>query len=125
MEIQKLTKSEIVVMNILWGMPEGGTIHQVLEKYDEPKPAYTTVATFLKILQTKGFVTSEKQQRKTLLFKPTITKDEYSRATMEEVKKDLFGGSLKKLMNFFVRDEQLTEKDVEELLSMIKQNNKE
>lgn len=110
-------------MNILWELPEGGTIHQVLEKYEEPKPAYTTVATFLKILQNKGFVTSEKYQRKALLFKPTITKDEYSRATMEEVKKDLFGGSIKKLMNFFVREEQLSKEDIEELLSMIKNEN--
>lgn len=118
--MQTLTKSEIVIMNVLWELPEGGTIHQVLEKYEDPKPAYTTVATFLKILQNKGFVTSEKYQRKTLLFKPTITKDEYSRATMEEVKKDLFGGSIKKLMNFFVREEQLSKEDIEELLSMIK-----
>lgn len=121
--MQTLTKSEIVIMNILWELPEGGTIHQVLEKYEEPKPAYTTVATFLKILQNKGFVTSEKYQRKALLFKPTITKDEYSRATMEEVKKDLFGGSIKKLMNFFVREEQLSKEDIEELLSMIKNEN--
>lgn len=121
--MQTLTKSEIVIMNILWELPEGGTIHQVLEKYEEPKPAYTTVATFLKILQNKGFVTSEKYQRKALLFKPTITKDEYSRATMEEVKKDLFGGSIKKLMNFFVREEQLSKEDIEELLSLIKNEN--
>ena len=122
MQNQTLTRSEIVIMNILWEMPEGGTIHDILERYDEPKPAYTTIATFLKILQNKGFVDSKKYKGKTLLFTPSVTKEEYSRKTLDEVKKDLFDGSIKSLMNFFVRDEQLTKKDIEELLVLIEQN---
>ena len=51
-----LTKAEIQIMNILWEMPEGGCVHDIIEHYDEPKPAYTTIATFMKILQNKKFV---------------------------------------------------------------------
>ena len=51
-----LTKAEIQVMNILWEMPDGGCVHDIVERYDEPKPAYTTIATFMKILQNKEFV---------------------------------------------------------------------
>ena len=46
-----LPKAEIQVMNILWEMPDGGCVHDIVERYDEPKPAYTTIATFMKILQ--------------------------------------------------------------------------
>ncbi len=121
MQNQTLTRSEIIIMNILWDMPDGGTIHDILERYEEPKPAYTTIATFVKILQNKGFLQSQKHIGKTLLFKTCVTKEEYSRRTIEEVKKDLFDGSIKSLMNFFVRDEQLTQKDIEELLDLVKQ----
>ncbi len=51
-----LTKAEIQIMNILWEMPEGGCVHDIIARYDEPKPAYTTIATFMKILQNKKFV---------------------------------------------------------------------
>lgn len=122
MQNQTLTKSELVIMNMLWEMADGATIHSILDRYGETRPAYTTVATFLKILQNKGFVTSEKCKGKTLLFKAAVSKDEYSRRTMEDVKKDLFGGSLKSLLNFFVREEQLTQQDFEELLLMVKHN---
>ena len=49
-----LTKAEIQVMNILWEMPEGGCVHDIIEHYEEPKPAYTTIATFMKILLNKN-----------------------------------------------------------------------
>ena len=55
MQNQTLTKSEMTVMNILWEMPDGGTVYDVLAKYEEPKPAYTTTATFMKILEKKGY----------------------------------------------------------------------
>lgn len=52
-----LTKAEMQVMNILWSLPSmKGTISDVLEGYGEKKPAYTTVATFMKILLNKGYV---------------------------------------------------------------------
>ena len=54
-----LTKAEIQIMNILWEMPEGGCVHDIIEHYDEPKPAYTTIATFMKILQNKKFVATK------------------------------------------------------------------
>ena len=54
----ELTRAELQVMNILWDIRKG-TVAEVLEQYPEPKPAYNTVLTFLRILKEKGFVTSE------------------------------------------------------------------
>lgn len=121
MQNQTLTKSEMTVMNILWEMPDGGTVYDVLAKYDEPKPAYTTTATFMKILEKKGYLEARKLSGRTYTYFPLISKEEYSRRAMQEVKKDLFDGSAKSLLSFFVQEEGLTAEDIQELLSLVKQ----
>lgn len=120
MQNQVLTKSEMTVMNILWEMPEGGTVYDVLDRYYEPKPAYTTVATFLKILEKKGYLEAKKLSGRTFTFFPLVSKEEYSRRAMEGVKNDLFDGSAKSLLSFFVQEEGLSAEDIEELLSLVK-----
>ena len=103
MQNQTLTKSEMTVMNILWEMPDGGTVYDVLEKYEEPKPAYTTIS------------------GRTYTYFPLISKNEYSRRAIQEVKKDLFDGSAKSLLSFFVQNEGLSADDIKELLQLIKE----
>lgn len=114
-----LTKAEIVIMNILWTMPEGGTVYDVLEHYDEPKPAYTTVATFLKILQNKGYVRAEKYQGRQQRFIPLVTKDEYTSQVLGEVKDDFFDGSGLSFVKFFMKKEQMTAEQLRELIEMV------
>ena len=118
-----LTKAEIQIMNILWDMPEGGCVHDIIAHYDEPKPAYTTIATFMKILQNKKFVEYRKTSGKTHIYYPLMTKEEYTRKVMNEVKDNFFGGSKSSLLTFFVREEKLTEAEIEELIDIIKQTN--
>ena len=118
-----LAKAEIQIMNILWEMPEGGCVHDIIEHYDEPKPAYTTIATFMKILQNKKFVEYRKAGGKTHIYYPLMTKEEYTRRVMNEVKDNFFGGSSSSLLKFFVREEKLTEEDIEELIRMVKEEN--
>ena len=98
-----LTKAEIQVMNILWEMPDGGCVHDIVERYDEPKPAYTTIATFMKILQNKEFVGFRKLTGKTHIYYPLLTKEEYTRKVMNEVKENFFGGSGSSFLKFFVK----------------------
>jgi predicted transcriptional regulator len=116
-----LTKAEIQIMNILWDMPEGGCVHDIIARYDEPKPAYTTVATFIKILQNKAFVGYRKTTGKAHIYFPLITKEEYTRQVMTEVKDNFFGGCKSSFLKFFAREEKLTKDDVQELLDMINQ----
>lgn len=114
-----LTKAEMQIMNILWELPEGGCVHDIIAHYDEPKPAYTTVATFMKILLNKEFVTFRKGQKKTQIYYPLLTREEYTRQVMNDVKKNFFGGSGSSLLKFFVNEEKLSEADIRELLEMI------
>lgn len=124
-ENRTLTKAEMEIMNYLWSMDEGGTVRDVLECYPEPQPAYTTTATFLKILTQKGFIRPEKREneRKTFFFRPLISRDEYRRQVMEEVKDSFFDGSVKSLVSFFVQEEKMSESDLKELLNMVNHQN--
>ncbi|MBR1667234.1 MAG: BlaI/MecI/CopY family transcriptional regulator [Bacteroidaceae bacterium] len=123
-ENKTLTKAEMEIMNYLWDIGgEGGTVRDVLERYPAPPPAYTTTATFLKILTQKGFVATEKRkgEGKTYLFRPLISRDEYRKRVVEDVKDSFFGGSVKSLVSFFVQEEKLSETELKELLEMVSQ----
>ena len=114
-----LTKAEMQVMNILWEIGKGSTIHEIISHYDEPKPAYTTVATFLKILLNKGFVEFRKLSGKTHTYYPLITKQQYTRTVMKDVQDSLFGGSSAKLVKFFVEQEKMSNEEIKELIELI------
>ncbi len=118
-----LTKSEIQVMNALWDMPDGGCIHDVIARYPDPKPAYTTISTFLKILLNKGFVEFRKLSGKTHTYYPLISREQYTDHVMNDVKESFFGGSGSSLVKFFVEKEQMSEKEIEELVEIIKNCN--
>ena len=124
MKQQTLTKSEMQVMNILWTLDRGACVNDILAQYPDPKPAYTTIATFLKILTQKGFVEHKKGTGKLLIYSPLITKEKYRRQVMEEVKDDFFGNSFKSMFSFFVREEHLTAEEIQELLDQIKEEEK-
>lgn len=118
-----LTKSEIQVMNALWDMPDGGCIHDVIARYPDPKPAYTTISTFLKILLNKGFVEFRKLSGKTHTYYPLISREQYTDHVMNDVKESFFGGSSSSLVKFFVEKEQMSDKEIEELVEIIKNSN--
>lgn len=122
MKNQTLTKGEMQVMNVLWHMDNGGRVYDIIARMNDPKPAYTTVHTFLKILIEKNFVISEKipGQGKTLKYLPIVTYGEYRKRVMEEVKDSLFNGSSKTLLNFFVMEENISEDEIVELLEIIR-----
>lgn len=115
----ELTRAELQVMNILWDV-EKGTVNEVLEKFPEPKPAYNTVLTFLRILKEKKYVTSE-AVGKQHLFRPIVQRGEYTRNYMRSVKENLFRGSAASLVNFFVKEENLSSKEIEELIALLKE----
>lgn len=123
MKEQKLTKSEMQVMNILWGMEKGACVNDILAQYPEPKPAYTTIATFLKILTQKGFVEHKKGTGKLFIYSPLMTKERYRRQVMDEVKDNFFGGSAKSLVSFFAEEDELTQEDINEILTILKNRN--
>ena len=117
---QTLTKAELQVMEILWSIGKACDVHEVVERYAEPRPAYTTVSTFMKILSTKGFVDFKKGQGKQHLYFPLISKDEYTSRVMRDMKNNFFGGSVSSFLSFFLKEENLSQKELEELIEKVK-----
>lgn len=116
-----LTKVEFEVMTVIWDLDRPACAWDVLNEWQEPKPAYTTVATYLKVLYEKGYLdfSKNKGEGKTHMYVPLVSRAEYTRRTMQEVKKNFFGGSLKSMFSYFVREENLTPEEIQELLSAI------
>lgn len=116
-----LTKAEMEIMNILWDLDEPASVREVIEKYPDPKPAYTTTATFLTILTKKCFVKQERKENegKSFFYSPLISREDYTRKVMTDVKDSFFGGSAKSLVNFFCREEKLSVDEIRELLKMV------
>lgn len=110
-------------MSILWDINHSACAWDILERYEEPKPAYTTIATYMKVLYEKGYVDyfKNKGEGKTHLYIAKVTRAEYARITMQEMKKSLFDGSIKSMLSFFVKEEHLTAEEIKELLDLIEQ----
>ena len=118
-EKKQLTKAETQVMNVLWSLPDGqGRSAEIMERMPEPKPALTTLLTFLKILKDKGFVAAEKIG-KGLLFKALVSRNDYTRTYMKEVKQTFFGGSVSSLVSFFAKNEELSDEEIQEIKEII------
>ena len=116
---KQLTKAETQVMNILWSLPEQqGFIQDIIDRYPEPKPAYTTILTFMKILTDKGFVRPEKVG-KANRFSPLVSKDDYTYSFISDVKDTFFGGSFTSLVSFFAKKEQYTDEQLAELKELM------
>ncbi len=114
-----LTRAEFHVMHHLWSLPEQcGYAGDILKNYEEPQPAYTTIAPFLKILETKGFIKSHKKGHK-VIFRPAITRQEYAAIALGEAKDYYFDGSFTDMMRFFLSREHLTQDEVDKLIQLI------
>lgn len=114
-----LTKSEMQVMNALWSAGKALDVHEVVARYDEPRPAYTTISTFLKILSTKGFVDYKKGNGKQYLYFPIVSRAEYTSRVMKDVKDSFFDGSASRFVQFFVENEELSEAEIQKLMDLI------
>ena len=122
-ENQTLTRVEMEIMNRLWAKESNSaSVRELLADYPDPKPAYTTLGTYMKILTQKGFVKPEKHEDdgKTFFFRPIITQDVYGKRVVKDVKNTLFGGSMRSLVNFFVKEEKIPDDEIQELLNLIK-----
>ena len=113
-------------MNILWNKGKGACVNDILAQYPEPRPAYTTIATFLKILEQKGFVERRKGNTgKLLVYSPLMTKERYRRLVMDDVKQTFFGGSVASLVSFFAEEDELTQEDINMILAILQSRKSE
>lgn len=113
--MKELTRAEEQVMQILWAA-EKGFVKDLLARMDDPKPAYNTVSTIIRILEKKGFV-SHNAYGKSHEYFPIVTKDEYRKFSLENLLKGYFGGSFANLASFFAKDSNIDTEEIEKLLA--------
>jgi predicted transcriptional regulator len=114
--MEKLTHTEEETMQAVWRTGEGN-VKAFMDNLDQPSP-YTTVASVIKNLEKKGYLTS-RLVGNAYLYKPVVTEEEYKRKFMNTVVKEYFDNSYKELVNFFVEQKKLSAKELKEIITMI------
>lgn len=121
--MKELTKAEDQVMQILWQL-EKAFVKDIIEQMPEPKPAYNTVSTIVRILETKGFI-DHTSYGKTHEYFPIISKDKYSTFYLNNMLKGYFNNSFQNLVSFFAKDNKLEASDIDTLLKQLEDLKKE
>ena len=114
--MKQLTKAEEQIMQILWKLKEG-IVKDVVDEFEGTKPAYTTVATVLKVLEKKGFA-SHRTIGNTHLFQPAISKKEYARDQISTLVKNYFNGSFPRMATFFASENNISIEELEQMLKL-------
>jgi predicted transcriptional regulator len=115
--MRELTRAEEQVMQVLWKLGKG-FVKDILEHFDEPKPAYNTVSTIVRILQDKGFV-SHKAYGRTHEYFPVISKNDYSKSHLSVFVNDYFSNSFENMVSFFAREKGISVKEMEEIMKIM------
>src|SRR5690606_4083818 len=112
--MKELTKAEEQIMQILWDI-EKGFVKDILERYPNPKPAYNTVSTIIRILEKKGVV-GYNAYGKTHEYYPLIKKNDYKSYMLKNMVTNYFSGSFEKMVSFFAKDNNIDVHQMEELM---------
>ncbi len=117
--MKTLTKAEEQIMRVLWNIGKG-FVRDILEELQEPKPAYNTVSTIVRILQKKGFV-DHRSFGNTHQYYPLIDEDEYKKQYLHNFVKNYFENSYQELVSFFAKEKQVNLNELEEIARLIQQ----
>ena len=118
--MEKLTHVEEEAMQAVWRTGEGN-VKAFMEQLDEAIP-YTTVASTIKNLEKKGYLSS-RLLGNAYLYKPAVTEADYKKKFMNGVVKEYFDNSYKELVNFFVAQKKLSAKELKEIITLIEKGN--
>lgn len=115
--MKELTKAEEQVMRHLWER-ENAFVRELVEAFNEPRPAYNTVSTIVRILESKGFVGHEVFGNSHRYY-PKITKEVYRKFSAGRMMRGYFDGSPRKFLSFFLREEDFDMEELDEMLELI------
>lgn len=119
-DLKELTKAEEQIMQELWEM-EGGFVKDIIDRLPEPKPAYNTVSTIVRILETKGFVDHQSFGKSHRYF-PIISKEEYKKIVTGKLLHNYFDNSPSSMLSFFLEEKKLDLDDLNQILDIINKN---
>ncbi len=116
-QIKELTRAEEQIMQVLWQLQKA-FVKEVIDELPAPKPAYNTVSTFIRILETKGFI-SHNAFGKSHQYFPLVSKEEYQNFSADKLLTGYFDNSVERMFSFFVEKEKIDLKEADEILKLI------
>jgi len=116
-QVKELTRAEEQIMQELWEL-EAAFVKEIIDRLPEPKPAYNTVSTIVRILETKGFVGHE-AFGKSHRYYPLVSKEVYRKFATGKLLHGYFDNSPRDMLSFFLEEQQLDLKDADELLRLL------
>lgn len=116
-QIKELTRAEEQLMQILWQLKKG-YVKDVIDELPEPKPAYNTVSTIIRILETKGFI-DHTAYGKSHEYYPIISKEQYQNFATEKLLNGYFDNSVQHMFSYFVKKEKIDLKEADEIMKLI------
>ena len=123
MDLRELTKAEEEIMQVLWEM-EKAFVKDLIAQLPEPKPAYNTVSTIIRILESKGFV-DHAAYGKSYEYFPLVSRDEYRNFAATKLMGSYFDNSLSSMLSFFAKEEKIDLKEADEILKVLEKIQKE
>jgi len=118
--MKELTKAEEQVMQYLWDL-EKAFVKDIVDEMSEPKPAYNTVSTIVRILERKGFI-GHNAYGKTHEYFPLISRKDYTRSFMKNFMRNYFSGSFQEMVSFFAREDNMSISELDELMEDVKRD---
>lgn len=115
--MKELTKAEEQLMQVLWDLQKA-FVKEVMDELPEPKPAYNTVSTVIRILETKGFV-NHTTFGKSHQYHPIISKEEYKSFATEKLLNGYFENSVESMFSFFVKKEKIDLAEADQIMKLI------
>ncbi len=117
--MRELTKAEEQVMLILWELKEA-IVKDVIDRMEDPKPAYNTVSTVIRVLESKGFV-DHKAIGNTHVYFPLITEEQYKHFAFDKVLNNYFENSYESLVSFLVKEKNMDVSQLDEIIALAEQ----
>ncbi|MBN1118654.1 MAG: BlaI/MecI/CopY family transcriptional regulator [Bacteroidales bacterium] len=115
--MKELTKAEEQVMQNLWSIGKG-YLKDIVEQFPEPRPAYTTISTVIRVLVKKGFI-AHNTYGKVHEYYPLIEKEHYFNTHFNGLIKNFFNGSVAKFASFFANSNQMSLTQLEAIKKQI------
>lgn len=118
--MKELTKAEEEIMQYVWKLDKA-KVADILELMPNPKPAYNTVSTLVRLLEQKGYVGYEKKGRGHVYF-PLVKKENYKNASLNQLLNRYFEGSFSSMVSFFMNKNDVSVTDLEEITKHLNKN---
>ena len=115
--MEELNQNEEQIMSIFWNQGEL-LIRDVLDQLPDPKPPYTTLASTIRNIERKGYL-SHRMYGTVNIYKPIVEQTEYSKRSINRLVGNFFGGSMSNFLSFMVKEKNVSKNEIKELKSLI------